>query len=218
MPQYVNHERGGHTDKPRREATVAEERRRRSPRRRRHTACGGRRPAARRAVPPGRGPVPSPRSRPVDSAPGPPPRPRGRPEPDGGGRNVVAMSHRKNKTKTTRGSHVLETDGRGLRHPPPARRGMLAHPHRTACPRPRHPGSSDRRSRMLAPHRTFSMSGTAPHSHHMSMCPQGPSHCTRTHTDPSPMTLATHLAHACPPPRVRRDPPLLAPRARAATT
>ena len=53
-----------------------------------------------------------------------------------------AMSHRKNETKTTRGSHVLETDGMGLRHPPPARRGMLAHPHRTACRRPRHPGSS----------------------------------------------------------------------------
>jgi len=59
----------------------------------------------------------------------------------------------------------------------------------------------DRRSRMLHACATpYSMSGTAPHSHHMSMCPQGPSHCTRTHTDPSPMTLATQLSHTCPPP------------------
>lgn len=152
MPQYVNQERGGHTGQTQkrsdgRRGAIAEERRRRSPRRRRHTACGGRRPAVRRAVPPGRGPAPPPRSRPVESA-GPPPRP---PAADRmvtrdvqrfNAQSGPAMSHRKNETKTTRGSHVLETDGMGLRHPPPARRGMLAHPHRTACPRPRHPGSS----------------------------------------------------------------------------
>jgi len=150
MPQYVNQERG--------ESRTNPEEKRRSPR----SEGDGRRGAE--GIPPAAAGAPpfaelSPRA-------GGQRRRRGRVRstrrvrPRGRRRtqypNPVAMSHRKNKTKTTRGSHVLETDGRGLRHPPPARRGMLAHPHRTACPRPRHPGSSidDRGCYMLAPHRT----------------------------------------------------------------
>ena len=114
------------------------------------------------------------------------------------GRSHCRRHSGKSKTKTTRGSHVLETDGRGLRHPPPARRGSRQRTNTVQHVRARGPSDA-----CATP---YSMSGTAPHSHHMSMCPQGPSHCTRTHTDPSPMTLATQLSHTCPPPRQARPP------------
>jgi hypothetical protein len=151
MPQYVNQERGGHTGQTQKrsdgrrgaKATVAEAPkayRLRRPAPRRSPSCPpGPGASAAAAVASGRLGGSAPAARPADNT-----------------RIRSQCRTRKNKTKTTRGSHVLETDGRGLRHPPPARRGMLAHPHRTACPRPRHPGSSidDRGCYMLAPHRT----------------------------------------------------------------